>query len=110
MFGTQAICQAIGRQFNIAISKDGVLFYVALHHAAFNEPFGQILLPAHLVHVYGFAIRHIHAVIVEDLTRLQIPFGNSANLDHRASQGGATESRNSTTRAIAFGTSKCTRW
>src|SRR6185503_19721755 len=88
LLSSQVISHTIGGQFNIAVSKYHVLFDVARELATFHKSLGQISLSAHLFRVHGLAIGHIHAIVVENLTRLQVPLGNGTDLNHLTSDGG----------------------
>src|SRR4026208_2092237 len=94
LLGAQAVSETAGGKFNVIISNNFVFLYGALELAAFDQTFGQISLAAHLLCVHGLAISHIHSVIVEDFTVVQITLCDSTDFDNRPgerSRHGVTE-------------------
>ncbi len=86
LLGAQPVRKTVRRKVHIIVRDDGVLPDIPLEPAALDKALGQVSLLAHLIGIDGLAICHVHAVVVENLARLEIALGHGADFDHRPSQ------------------------
>ena len=70
---------------NVVVSDDSSLA-MSLKRQPSTRPCGRYRPVAHLIDVHGLSVGHVHAVVVEYLSRLEIPLGDGTDLHHRTRQ------------------------
>src|SRR5260370_12605087 len=67
-------------QLDVSIGEHLGLGDVVLQLAALDQPFGQIAIRGHLLGIHRLAVGHVHAILIQDLARLEVALGHRAYL------------------------------